>query len=139
MQQLALAGGNERSGLIEYGSGGVPFLDVMQSGGTCTMQTSEVKTVNLGGGIGSYSTAYSYGCPRNTFQSINGGYAPLNDAHNFAMVTNAMYKSYVGTTPLSGMFILRVHYDYGYENAFGMEPILTLVMGINIFIHYRHH
>ncbi len=142
-------GGNERSGLIEYGSGGVPFLDVMQSGGTCTMQTSEVKTVNLGGGIGSYSTAYSYGCPRNTFQSINGGYAPLNDAHNFAMVTNAMYKSYVGTTPLSGMFILRVHYDYGYENAFwdgtytnfgdGDKYFYPLSTSLNVVAHESSH
>lgn len=142
-------GGNEKSGLIEYGSNGVPFLDVMQSTGTCTMQTPEVKTVNLGGGIGSYSTAYSYPCPRNTFQSINGGYAPLNDAHFYAMKTNAMYESYVGTTPLSGMFILRVHYDSSYENAFwdgtytnfgdGDTKFYPLSTSLNVVAHESSH
>ena len=112
-------GGNEKNGLIEYGSGGVPFLDVAQAGGTCTMQTPKVKTVNLGGSTSdSYQTAYSYACPRNTFQSVNGGYAPLNDAHFYAVKTNAMYESYVGASPLSGLFIVRVHYGVGYENAF---------------------
>ena len=143
-------GGNEKTGQIEYGSSGVPFLDVAQAGGTCTMQTPKVRTVNLGGSTSdSYQTAYSYACPRNTFQSINGGYAPLNDAHFYAVKTNAMYESYVGASPLSGMFIVRVHYGVDYENAFwdgtftsfgdGKDFFLPMSTSLNVVAHEASH
>lgn len=142
-------GGNEKRGLIEYGAGGVPYLDVMQSVNTCTMQTPEVKTVNMGGGTGSFSDAYSYTCPRNTFKQINGAYAPLNDAHYYATATNAMYKDYVGTTPLSGVFVLRVHYDFEYENAFwdgtytnfgdGESYFYPMSTSLNVVTHESSH
>ncbi len=141
-------GGNTKRGLIEYGSAGVPFLDVAQAGPTCTMQTAEVQTVNLNGGF-SGSTPYSYACPRNTFQTVNGGYAPLNDAHFYAKVTNDMFKSYVGTTPLSGPFILRVHYGTAYENAFwdgaytsfgdGADMFFPLSTSLNVVAHESTH
>lgn len=126
-------GGNEKSGLIEYGSGGAPFLDVMQSSGTCTMQTADVRTVNMGGGTGSYSTAYSYFCPRNTYQPVNGAYAPLNDAHFFGTVTHNMYQSYVSNAPLGSPIILRAHYGIGYENAFWDGTYTTFGDGADFF------
>ena len=75
-------GGNAKTGQYEYGTGGLhPYLDVAQSGTTCTMNNAAVKTVNLNGSTGAGTTAYVYTCPRNTVKSINGAYSPLNAAH----------------------------------------------------------
>ena len=74
-------GGNTKTGQYEWGSGGrYGYLDVAQSGSTCTMNNTNVKSVNLNGGT-SGTTAYSYTLPRNTYKTINGGYSPINDAH----------------------------------------------------------
>ena len=44
-------GGNTKTGQYEWGSGGrYGFLDVTQSGTTCTMNNANVKSVNLNGG-----------------------------------------------------------------------------------------
>ncbi len=74
-------GGNGKTGQYEWGSGGkYGYMDVTQSGTTCTMNNANVKTVNLNGGT-TGTTAFSYTCPRNTVKTINGAYSPLNDAH----------------------------------------------------------
>ena len=84
-------GGNEKTGQYEYGTD-YGFMDVTQSGSTCTMNNSEVKTVDLNHGT-SGSTAFSYTCPRHTGDSINGAYSPLNDAHYFGNVIQDMYNA----------------------------------------------
>ena len=43
-------GGNTKIGQYTYGSGTRPYLDVTQSGTTCTMNNTNVKTLNLNGG-----------------------------------------------------------------------------------------
>ena len=40
-------GGNLKTGQYEYGSGGRPLLDVKVSGSTCTMNSVNVRTVDL--------------------------------------------------------------------------------------------
>ena len=110
-------GGNTRTGAYEYGSGGrYGYLDVTQSGSTCTMSNADVKTVNLNGGA-SGSTAHSFTCPRNTVKSINGANSPLNDAHYLGGVVNAMYTAYTGAKPLSMQLVLKVHYSSNVANA----------------------
>src|SRR3546814_15019374 len=91
-------GGNQKTGQYEYGTD-YGFLDVAQSGSTCTMDNSVVKTVNLNHGT-SGSTACSYSCPRNTVKSINGASSPLNDAHYFGTVIIDMSHASVGSSPL---------------------------------------
>lgn len=110
-------GGNERIGQVEYGTDR-PFLDVTQVASTCTMNNAAVKTVNMNGGTGDFNAAYSYNCPRNTVKAINGAYSPLNDAHHFGTVTDAMFDAYFGVNPLDFQIVLRVHYDVDYDNAF---------------------
>jgi pseudolysin/vibriolysin len=63
-------GGNQKTGQYEYGTD-FGFNNVTQSGSTCTMNNTNVKTVNLNHST-SGSTAYSYTCPRNTVKTING-------------------------------------------------------------------
>jgi vibriolysin len=109
-------GGNEKTGRYEYGTD-FGFMDVTQSGATCTMSNANVKTVNLNGAT-SGSTAYSYSCPRNTVKAINGAYSPLNDAHYFGGVIYNMYQSYIGKAPLSFQLSMKVHYGRNYDNAF---------------------
>ena len=66
-------GGNQKTGQYEWGSGGIyGYNDVTQSGSTCTMNNTNVKSVNLNGGT-SGTTAFSFTCPRNTYKTINGG------------------------------------------------------------------
>ena len=111
-------GGNSKTGQYEWGSGGkYGYLDVAQSGSTCTMNNTNVKSVNLNGGT-TGTTAFSYTCPRNTYKAINGAYAPINDAHYFGGVITQMYPAYTGYNALNFQLIMRVHYSSAYENAF---------------------
>ncbi|NUS38980.1 MAG: peptidase M4 family protein [Lysobacter sp.] len=111
-------GGNVKTGQYEWGSGGIyGYNDVTQSGTTCTMNNTNVKSVNLNGGT-TGTTAFAYTCPRNTYKTINGGYSPINDAHYFGGVITKMYPAYTGYNALSFQLVMRVHYKTAYENAF---------------------
>jgi vibriolysin len=111
-------GGNLKTGQYEWGSGGIyGFMDVTQSGTTCTMNNANVKTVNLNGST-SGITAFSYICPRNTFQVINGAYSPINDAHYFGGVIQNMYNALTGSNALTFPLVMRVHYGTSFPNAF---------------------
>ena len=111
-------GGNSKTGQYTWGSGGrYGFLDVTQSGTTCTMNNADVKTVNLNGGT-SGSSAFSFTCPNNTVKAINGAFSPLNDAHYFGGVIQNMYTAYTGGKALSFQLVMRTHYSSNYENAF---------------------
>lgn len=124
-------GGNQKTGQYEYGTN-YGYLDVAQSGSTCTMSNTNVKTVNLNGGT-TGSTAFSYTCPRNTVKSINGAYSPLNDAHHFGGVIFDMYQSYLGMAPLSFQLVMKVHYKTNYENAFWDGTAMTFGDGASTF------
>ncbi len=124
-------GGNAKTGQYEYGTN-FGFLDVAQSGTSCTMNNANVKTVNLNGGT-SGSTAFSYTCPRNTVKTINGAYSPLNDAHYFGSVIYNMYNAYIGKPPLTFQLTMRVHYSTNYENAFWDGSAMTFGDGATTF------
>ncbi|TXI51350.1 MAG: hypothetical protein E6Q50_01335 [Lysobacter sp.] len=124
-------GGNAKTGQYEYGTN-FGFMDVTQSGTTCTMNNTNVKTVNLNGGT-SGTTAFSYTCPRNTVKTINGAYSPLNDAHYFGSVIFNMYNAYIGKPPLTFQLVMRVHYSTSYENAFWDGSAMTFGDGATTF------
>lgn len=124
-------GGNQKTGQYEYGTT-YGKLDVTQSGTTCSMNSTNVKTVNLNGGT-SGSTAFSYTCPRNTVKAINGAYSPLNDAHYFGAVVFNMYNAYIGKRPLTFQLLMRVHYSSNYENAFWNGSSMTFGDGATKF------
>ena len=124
-------GGNAKTGQYEYGTD-FGFNDVAQSGSTCTMNNTNVKTVNLNHGT-SGTTAYSYTCPRNTHKAINGAYAPLNDAHFFGGVIFNMYSDWYNSAPLTFQLTMRVHYSSSYENAFWDGSAMTFGDGATTF------
>lgn len=127
-------GGNIKTGQYEWGSGGIyGYLDVAQSGTTCTMNNTNVKSVNLNGSTGTSTTAFAYTCPRNTYKTINGGYSPINDAHYFGGVIQNMYKAYTGTNALTFQLIMRVHYGASYENAFWNGSYMSFGDGASTF------
>ncbi len=126
-------GGNAKTGQYEWGSGGrYGYLNVTQSGSTCTMNNTDVKTVNLNGGT-SGSTAFSYACPRNTVKTINGAYSPLNDAHYFGGVIQNMYTAYTGSKALTFQLVMRTHYSSNYENAFWNGTAMSFGDGASTF------
>ena len=126
-------GGNAKTGQYEWGSGGrFGFLDVTQSGSTCTMNNANVKSVNLNGGT-TGTTAFSYTCPRNTYKTINGGYSPINDAHYFGGVITQMYPAYTGYNALTFQLVMRVHYSASYENAFWDGSTMSFGDGASTF------
>ena len=126
-------GGNTKTGQYEWGSGGkYGFLDVAQSGSTCTMNNTDVKSVNLNGAT-SGSSAFSYTCPRNTTKAINGAYAPINDAHYFGGVIQNMYQSYIGVKALTFQLVMRTHYSSSYENAFWDGTSMSFGDGASTF------
>jgi Zn-dependent metalloprotease len=124
-------GGNQKTGQYEYGTN-FGFNDVAVSGSTCTMNNTNVKTVNLNHGT-SGSTAFSYTCPRNTIKTINGAFSPLNDAHFFGDVIYDMYQAWIGVPPLTFQLSMRVHYSSNYENAFWNGSAMTFGDGASTF------
>lgn len=124
-------GGNLKTGKYIYGTD-FDSLDVSQSGNNCTMNNSNVRTINLNGGT-SGTSAYSFTCPENTFKEINGAYSPLNDAHYFGNVIFNMYNDWIGSPPLSFQLKMRVHYSSNYENAFWDGSAMTFGDGQNTF------
>lgn len=126
-------GGNAKTGQYEYGTN-YGYMDVAQSGTTCTMNNTNVKTVNLNHATTNTSTtAFSYTCPRNTVKSINGAYSPLNDAHYFGGVIFNMYNAYHGKAPLTSQLVMKVHYRTSYENAFWDGTAMTFGDGATTF------
>ena len=120
-------GGNEKTGEYEYGTD-FGFLDVEENGANCTMNSDKVTTINLAHGT-TGSTPWTYTCPRNTVEAINGAFAPLNDAHFFGHVVFDMYSDYLQTSPLTGKVTLKVHYSTNYENAFWEPATQTMYFG----------
>lgn len=124
-------GGNTKTGSYEYGTD-YGFLDVTHTGSTCTLENSNVRTVNLN--HDTYGTAaHSFDCPRNTVKTINGAYSPLNDAHYFGNVVYDMYQEWLNIAPLAFQLIMRVHYSSGYENAFWDGSAMTFGDGGSMF------
>jgi vibriolysin len=124
-------GGNNKTGQYNYGTD-FGAMDVTTSGSNSVMSNTNVKTVNLNNGT-SGNTAYSFSGTENTFQAINGAFAPLNDAHYFGNVIFNMYNAYVGTNPLTFQLTMKVHYSNSYENAFWDGSAMTFGDGANTF------
>jgi pseudolysin/vibriolysin len=110
-------GGNTKTGQYEYGTN-FGYNDVVQSGTTCSLNSTNVATYNLNGLTKIPSAPHSFTCPRNTVKAINGAYAPMNDAHFFGGVVFNMYQGWLGIRPISQKLLMRVHYKRSYENAF---------------------
>ncbi|GAB3349931.1 hypothetical protein GCM10027430_12600 [Lysobacter tyrosinilyticus] len=120
-------GGNQKTGQYEYGSNGKGFLDVTQVGAICTLENGDIKTIDAnhfkGAGFPQQApfdytkAAYSYACPRNTYQTINGGYSPLNDVHYNGGVVVRMYRDWTGADPLNSKLKAAVHYATSWDNA----------------------
>jgi vibriolysin len=106
-------GGNARTGQYTWGAGGIlPYLDVLQSGPTCTMSNDKAATVNLSAGNGA-QTPWSFPCPTNFTKPTNGAYAPINDVHAFATMAQSMFLAYAGERALPGQVVARVHSGNG--------------------------
>lgn len=124
-------GGNQKTGMYEYGKEYKPF-EVSFANGNSSMVNANVKTVNLNHGT-SGSTTYSYSGTRNTFKEINGAFCPINDAHYFGGVVFGLYKDWYNAAPLTFQLMLRVHYSNSYENAFWNGSSMTFGDGKNRF------
>ncbi len=124
-------GGNLKVGLYEYGTDYLGF-GVTEAGSTCTMNTTDVKTVDLNHGT-TGTTAFSYTCYRNTHENINGGYCPMNDAQYFGQVVFDTYMNWYSVPVLPFQLTLRCHYSTNYENAFWDGSTMTFGDGYTTF------
>ncbi|WP_300476045.1 M4 family metallopeptidase [Shewanella sp.] len=124
-------GGNSKIGQYYYGSD-FGALKVIESNGVCTMQNTNVKTVNMANAT-RRGTTYSFTCPENTYKLTNGAYSPLNDAHYFGGVIFNMYKDWYNTAPLTFQLEMRVHYGRNYENAFWNGTAMSFGDGASYF------
>ncbi|NIM11613.1 MAG: hemagglutinin [Candidatus Aminicenantes bacterium] len=124
-------GGNLKVGYYYYGTDYAPFC-VAVNGSTCTMNCTDVKTVDLNHGT-SGTTPFSYTCYENTHKEINGAYCPLNDAQYFGQVVFDMYMDWYGVPVLPFQLTLRCHYWVNYENAFWDGSTMTFGDGYTTF------
>ncbi|MCU6433137.1 M4 family metallopeptidase [Undibacterium sp. Jales W-56] len=112
-------GGNAKTGQYEYGTtAGFGYLDVLVSGSTCKLSSTNVDTYNMNSATTGSGTLHTFTCPRNTVKTINGAYSPMNDAHYFGNQVFNMYQTYLGVRPISQKLTMKVHYGSAYENAF---------------------
>jgi Zn-dependent metalloprotease len=127
-------GGNLKIGQYTYNDvgGTYPGFGVTVSGTTCTMNTTNVKTVDLNH-LTSGTTAYAYTCYNNTHENINGGYCPLNDGAFFGQVIYDMYQSWYSLPVLPFQLTMRLHYSNRYENAFWDGSAMTFGDGYTTF------
>lgn len=124
-------GGNAKISGYYYGSD-YGFLKVSESNGTCTMTNANVKTVNMANST-RRGSVFTFTCPENTYQTVNGAYSPLNDAHYFGGVIFNMYKDWYNTAPLTFQLEMRVHYGRNYENAFWDGSAMSFGDGASYF------
>lgn len=124
-------GGNTKVGQYLYGID-YPFMDVTQNGDTCQLETDYVKTIDLDNGMVG-AQAFEYECPENTYQSVNGAYSPLNDAHYYGTQVVKLYQDWFGILPLTFQLRLRVHYGNEFQNAFWDGFSMTFGDGKDFF------
>jgi Zn-dependent metalloprotease len=124
-------GGNIRIGAYYYGTDYPPF-PVTEESGTCTMVTTEIKTVDLNHKT-TGTTPFSYPCYENTHEPVNGGYCPLNDAHSFGKQVFDMYNGWYGVPPVPFQLTIRCHYSVDYDGWFWDGATLTFGDGDVIF------
>lgn len=124
-------GGNQKTGQYSYGTD-YASLQVSQSGNTCYLQNTDVKTYNLNHGT-SGGSLVSFTCPNSNTDAINGAYSPVNDAHHFGGVVHDMYTGYTGGPPLSFQLLMNVHYKSNYENAFWNGSSMNFGDGASTF------
>jgi pseudolysin/vibriolysin len=128
-------GGNQKTGQYTWGANGLPYLNVTQSGSTCTMQNTYVRTYNMNHATSGSGTLWSFTCPNSNGSPINGGYGPINDAHHFGGVVHDMYQAYMNVPPLDNnqVLLMKVHYGTNYENAFWDGSSMTFGDGASTF------
>jgi len=129
-------GGNAKAGAVTYGVD-KPLLRVTSSNGTCALQNESVITVNLKQTTNaSNRTPWSFVCPTNIGDGINGGYGPLNDAHHYGSSVFAMYRELTGQPPISTALIAQVHYARNYDNASWNGATRTMQFGDGSTVFY---
>ncbi|WP_158657782.1 M4 family metallopeptidase [Agarilytica rhodophyticola] len=124
-------GGNEKTGQYFYGTD-FGFLDVTQNGTECSMENTNVRTINLNNTTDG-TDIHTFECPQNEAKFINGAYSPLNDAHFFGSIVFNMYDQWLDTAPLTFQLTMRVHYGVNYENAFWDGSSMTFGDGATTF------
>ncbi|MEW6989411.1 M4 family metallopeptidase [Colwelliaceae bacterium 6441] len=124
-------GGNAKIGRYEYGTD-YDALPVTETNGTCTLENSNVKTVDLNHAT-SGGSVHSFSCYENTEREVNGAYSPLNDAHFFGNTVFNLFQDWYNVAPLSFQLTMRVHYGSGYENAFWNGSSMTFGDGASRF------
>lgn len=127
-------GGNDKTGMYYYGND-FGALKVTESGGNCSLENDNVKTIDLNHGtrVNKKTVAFEFTCPENSYKLINGAYSPLNDAHAFGNVIFDMYGQWYDVIPLNQKLEMRVHYSNNYENAFWDGTAMSFGDGASTF------
>lgn len=140
VSEIIAKGGNTKSSWDFYGLGATvdptttrkvslrKELVTMNGDGSCTLETPNVKTLNLKHGtqITGLTSVLLSNCV-DGFQvadiaahgaEVNGGVNTEADAHAFGSGVYDMFTTYVGEAPLPFQLVMAVHYSSNYENAF---------------------
>jgi vibriolysin len=116
-------GGNEKTHQYFYGPGKqFPSFEVSELGdGQCSLSNTVVDTEDLNEGKSNIGAPFKYPCYDNTKKTINGGYAPMNDAHYYGSLVHKMWTDWYGEPPVNQKLVMRVHYDANMEQAYWDE------------------
>ena len=112
-------GGTSKTGCYYYGKNGMPPLNIKRlKSGMCALDSENVVTWNCNHTKGEKCVQHSFTCHVNKTKEINGGCAPMNDAHFFGHVVFDMYSEWYGIRALKGKLNMFVHYGSKIDNAY---------------------
>lgn len=139
-------GGNEHIGEYMYGRD-FPALNITRNPKkqVCFMENKDVKVVDLKGDYLGPNKPMRFSCTDNDkqgsfywngkkhdgYDKVNGAYSPSNDALYVGYVVKHMYQDWYGIPVLTQangkpmQLIMRVHFRYGYANAFWDDGQMT--------------
>ena len=119
-------GGNEKTGQYTYGSPPVPALQTTLANERCILMNASVSVSSLQGGwsVPTPAPPVQFPCDANVGESVNGGWAPANDAWIFANQVVDMYREWYSLPVLAHSngvaktVSVLVNAGREYENAF---------------------
>ncbi|MCY4473235.1 MAG: M4 family metallopeptidase [Kistimonas sp.] len=119
-------GGNGKTGYYEFGPDGILPFSVTEQDGECFLANQLVRVISLNQTwtLPPDAQAVSWSCGENTGKSVNGAWAPANDAYVFASLVVSMFQNWYGMPVLAQAngdpkpVTVLVNVGRSYQNAF---------------------
>lgn len=109
--RLKSIGGNSKTGKYIFGNS-MPYLDVQNNNGICTLQSSDIRVFHLKNKLDIPDYPYTFKCSEGIHDAVNTAYSPMSDVFYFGNRVVSMFKDWIYLPPMKKMPIdFMVHYS----------------------------